>query len=401
MLDAVQAIAPGSQYFYTDKKRHLWMLSVVWPLLPVVGLVLVAETGWTIWYALSLIAFYGVMTAADFLLGEDRSNPPEAAVERLENDPYYRILTYLTVPMHYVSFVVCCWWVATHHMGPFSFLALALSLGLVNGLAINTGHELGHKKRPLDRWMAKLVLAVVGYGHFFIEHNKGHHRDVATPEDPATSRMGESIYRFSLREIPGAFRRAWALEEERLERQGKSVWSLDNEIIQPMLITVALYASMLAFFGPKMLVFLPIAMAFGWWQLTSANYIEHYGLLRQKLPNGRYEHQQPYHSWNSNHLFSNLVLFHLQRHSDHHAHPTRSYQSLRNFTDLPALPAGYPAVFFVAFFPPLFRRMMDRRTVAWAHGDLDKIQIHEGWRGHYERKLGPSAPSRPVAVAAE
>jgi len=184
--------------------------------------------------------------------------------------------------MHYAALIVSAWWVGTQPMSWLEIGALALSLGIVNGLALNTGHELGHKKETFDRWMAKIVLAVVGYGHFFIEHNKGHHRDVATPMDPATSRMGESIYKFSIREIPGAFIRAWGLEEQRLSRRGQSVWSFDNEILQPMIITVILYAVLLALFGPKMLVFLPIQMAFGWWQLTSANYIEHYGLLRQK-----------------------------------------------------------------------------------------------------------------------
>src|SRR3546814_5711077 len=119
-----------------------------------------------------------------------------------------------------------------HHAQPIAWwevVALAFSLGIVNGLALNTGHELGHKKEPFDRWMAKIVLAVVGYGHFFIEHNKGHHRDVATPEDPATSRMGESIYKFSLRQISAAFLRVWTLEKVRLDRDGDGVGRIDKD----------------------------------------------------------------------------------------------------------------------------------------------------------------------------
>lgn len=382
---------------YVDRKKYLWVLSVLWPATPLVGLYLVFQTGWSIWYGLVLFLWYGLVPLVDAVLGQDGSNPPEAAVPRLERTRYYRVLTYLTVPIHYAALIGCAWWVSTHRLTPLEFVALALSLGIVNGLALNTGHELGHKKEAFDRWMAKLVLAVVGYGHFFIEHNKGHHRDVATPLDPATSRMGENIYAFAMREIPGAFRRAWLLEKERLERRGKGAWSLENEILQPMIITVILYAGLVAAFGPPMLIFLPVQMAFGWWQLTSANYIEHYGLLRQKLPNGRYEHQQPRHSWNANHTMSNLILFHLQRHSDHHAHPTRSYQSLRNFSDLPSLPTGYPGMFLAAMIPPWFRSLMDHRTVQWAGGDLDKIQIHPGRREHYQRKFG----SRRLAVAAE
>lgn len=400
MIDRPQQFAFTVEY--VDRKRYLWMLSTLWPATPMIGLWLVAQTGWSIWYALVLIVWYGMVPLLDAMFGEDFNNPPEEAVEALEKDRYYRVLTYLTVPMHYAALLVSAWWVSTHTMSWLEIITFALSLGIVNGLALNTGHELGHKKETFDRWMAKLVLAVVGYGHFFIEHNKGHHRDVATPMDPATSRMGENIYEFSTREIPGAFRRAWALEEERLSRQGKSAWSLENEILQPLLITFALYSGMLAFFGPLMLVFLPIQVAFGWWQLTSANYIEHYGLLREKLPNGRYEHQKPHHSWNSNHIMSNLILFHLQRHSDHHAHPTRSYQSLRDFKDLPALPSGYPGMFFVAMIPGWFRSAMDSRVVDWAHGDLSKIQIEDGKRAFYERKFGSiGADAERYPVAAE
>ena len=376
---------------YVDKKKALWILSVLWPATPLVGLYLASETGWSIWYGLVLILWYLIIPALDFVFGQDYSNPPESAVEKLEKSTYYRVLLYLTVPIHFAALIGCAWWVATQDLSALEFIALALSLGVVNGLALNTGHELGHKKSSFSRWMAKLVLAVVGYGHFFIEHNKGHHRDVATPLDPATSQMGENIYIFSLREIPGAFKRAWHLEKERLARCGSSPWTLKNEILQPMVVTVLLYGALIAAFGTIMLVFLPIQMAYGWWQLTSANYIEHYGLLREKLPNGRYEHQQPRHSWNANHIMSNLILFHLQRHSDHHAHPTRSYQSLRNFEDLPALPLGYPGMFFLALFPAAYRAVMDKRTVAWAGGDLSKIQIRKGKRAYYERKFADAA----------
>lgn len=375
---------------YVDKKRYLWALSVVWPAAPLIGLYLVDRTGWSLFYGLTLIVWYAVIPLLDAVFGNDPNNPPEAAVARLEADRYYRVLTWLTVPVHYASLIGAVWWVATRPMAWWEVVTLALSLGIVNGLALNTGHELGHKKQAFDRWMAKVVLAVVGYGHFFIEHNKGHHRDVATPEDPATSRMGENIYKFSLREIPGAFRRAWELEKVRLARGGKSVWSLDNEIIQPLLITISTYGLLLVAFGPdpKLLVFLPIQMAFGWWQLTSANYIEHYGLLRQKMADGRYERALPRHSWNSNHIASNLILFHLQRHSDHHAHPTRSYQSLRDFKGLPELPTGYPGMFFMALIPPIFRRVMDPRVVQWAEGDLAKIQIDAAHRDPIVRKYG-------------
>ena len=165
--------------------------------------------------------------------------------------------------------------------------------------------------------------------------------------------MGESIYRFALREIPGCFKRGWRLESERLEKAGQPVWSWHNEILQSFSVTLVLQVSLLFAFGWIMLPFLMVHNVLAWWQLTSANYIEHYGLLRKKTSNGRYERCQPHHSWNSNHIYSNLKLFHLERHSDHHANPTRRYQSHRHFDDLPRLPSGYYAMFLLAYVPPL------------------------------------------------
>lgn len=360
--------------------------------MPLLGIALASATGVGAWNWLTLAFWYLVLPVCDFVFGSDPNNPPESAIERLDQDSYYRILTFLTVPMHYVIFIAAAWYAATRPMGVLSFLGLTLSIGLINGLAINTGHELGHKKTALERWLAKIVLAVVGYGHFFVEHNRGHHKDVATPEDPASARLGENIYGFALRELPGACRRAWTSEAERLKRRGKRVWSLDNEVLQPLFITVPLYAVMLAVFGPIMLIFLPLQAAFGWWQLTSANFIEHYGLLRQKAADGRYERCRPEHSWNANHIATNVILFHLQRHSDHHANPTRRYQSLRNFEGLPELPSGYPAMFALSYVPWAWRRVMDHRVIRWARGDLSKINVDPALsarrRARYARMAG-------------
>lgn len=365
---------------YVDKKRYLWLLSQVWPAAPIIGIYFASTTGWSVFYWFTLILWYGVIPLLDLALGTDPNNPPDSAVPTLEQDRYYRILTFLTVPMHYLSLVVAAWHIGTGGLSVLDMLGLSLSLGIVNGLAINTGHELGHKKPVLEKWLAKIVLAVVGYGHFFLEHNKSHHKDVATPADPASSRMGETIYQFVLREIPGAWRRAWSLEKDRLARKGLSVWHWHNEVLQPMVITLVLFGTLIALFGWIMIPFLIISSAFGWWQLTSANYIEHYGLLRQKLENGRYERCQPYHSWNSNHIASNIILFHLQRHSDHHAHPTRRYQSLRDFNGLPELPSGYPFMFLIAMIPPIWFRVMDRKVLAQYDGDITRVNIDPGKR---------------------
>lgn len=385
-----------SQDSYVDRKRWAWALAPVWICAPLMGIALALATGVAAWNWLMLAVWYVALPIADWLIGSDPNNPPESAIERLDRDPYYRVLTYLTVPVHYIILIVAAWYVATQPLGAVSFVGVTLSVGLASGLAINTGHELGHKKAPLERWLAKIALAVVGYGHFYIEHNRGHHKDVATPEDPASARLGENVYAFALRELPGACRRSWRSEAERLARRGKRVWSLDNEVLQPLFITLPLYATLLAVFGPTMLIFLPLQAAFGWWQLTSANFIEHYGLLRQKGADGRYERCRPEHSWNTNHIVTNVFLFHLQRHSDHHANPTRRYQSLRNFDGLPQLPSGYPAMFTLACLPWAWRRVMDHRVIAWARGDLSKINIDPSLsakrRARYERMALDARP---------
>ena len=184
------------------------------------------------------------------------------------------------------------------------------------------------------------------------------------------------IYRFMFREMPGAYFRGWDLEVERLERQGKSAWSLDNEIVQGWIGTAIVWGGMTAWLGTQALVLLMVLAFLGAFMLTSANYIEHYGLLRQKKPDGRYEHCQPHHSWNSNHVLSNILTFQLQRHSDHHANPTRSYQSLRSFHDIPTfLPLGYTGMFLVAYVPPLWFAVMDKRVVKATGGDASRINF--------------------------
>ena len=390
----------GQVVRYTDRRRWLWSLSLLWPLLPVISCVLAARTGQLTWYWATWIIWYAIVPVIDHLLPADASNPPPEVVPQLDADRYYRLLPMLTVPIHYLTLLYSAWVIGTGDLAWHSILGLALSVGLVNGIAINTGHELGHKTTELERWLAKGVLAVVGYGHFFIEHNKGHHKDVATPEDPASSRMGETIYGFACREIPGAIRRAWASEKIRLARSGQGPWTLRNEVLQPLLITVPLYAGLIVAFGWLMLPFLAIQMAWGWFGvLTSANYIEHYGLLRQKRDNGRYEACQPYHSWNSNHVMSNLILFNLQRHSDHHANPTRRYQSLRNFEGLPEYPSGYPLMFLIALFPPIWFAVMNPKVVAWAGGRFDRINIRPGYRERLEARWGKGSGGSAAAGA--
>ncbi len=383
---------------YQDGKRHAWLLSLLVPCSVLIGPALMLASGSAAALWIPVLFFYMVAPLLDYLLGEDSSNPPEEAVPMLEAQGYYRWITYLLVPALWLSFIFCAWFVARTPLPWHGLLAMVLICGSVGGFCINLGHELGHKNTPLERWLARISLAPTGYGHFSVEHNRGHHRDVATPADPASSRMGESIYRFVLREVPGGARRAWALEKERLELLGLPVWSLHNEILQPATLTLLLWTGLAVWLGAGIWVFLVGASFWANFQLTSANYVEHYGLLRSRRANGQLEPCQPHHSWNSNHVFSNWALFHLQRHSDHHAHPLRRYQSLRNFPALPRLPSGYFGMFLVAYVPPLWRAVMDPRLLAVAGRNTANINLEPSQRAALIRRHhlvdGAAAPAR-------
>ncbi len=388
---------------YRDRKKALWLLSVIAPAGVTIGPV-AHLLGYTspAWFFVAIALFYVGIPLLDALMGEDLSNPPESAVPRLEADRYYRWIVYATVPVIWGSLLFNVVFLATHELHWTSWLATTVITGSMLGFGLNLSHELGHKKDWVGRKLGLFNSALGGYGHFSIEHNRGHHRHVATPEDPASSKMGETIYRFMFRELPGAYFRAWDLETERLERAGKSAWSLDNEVVQGGLVTLALYGGLIAAFGAKVVPVLAVIAFWGAFQLTSANYIEHYGLLRQKKADGRYEHCQPHHSWNSNHLLSNLVVFHLQRHSDHHANPTRSYQSLRNFSDLPTLPSGYFGMFLAAYVPPVWFAIMDKRVVQATGGDADRINFLPArrqalMRRHGLTEQGATSPARQAA----
>lgn len=389
---------------YVDKKRHMWLASMLIPAFAVGGplLYMTDPNEWLLWGF--IIIWYCAFPLVDYFMGEDTSNPPESVVPLLEADNYYRYITWLQVPIVIATFIFCGWFVANAELTWSGYLASALIAGYVGGYGLNIGHELGHKKNAFDQWLAKIVLAPAAYGHFFIEHNRGHHKMVATPEDPASSKMGENIYSFGMRELPNAIVRAARIEKERLNAKGKSAWSMENEFLQTMTMTLATYIAMGLWLGASVVPFLVICAVWSMWQLTSANYIEHYGLLRQKLPSGRYERPQPHHSWNSNHIFSNWVLFHLQRHSDHHANATRSYQSLRHFEDLPSFPNGYFGMFPAAYIPWLWFSIMDKRLVEVTGGDLSRINMLPSKRDKMIKKYGlvnrQSDISEPLEQAA-
>ena len=360
---------------WRDRKRYLWALGLAVPLLPFGARGLVEDTGLAVFWWLGPIWILLLVPILDTVLGTDSSNPPEWAVPQLEADRYYRWLTYLYLPLQYVGLLWAARLAVHGGLSSGEQLGLALTVGTVAGIAINTAHELGHKRDRLERRLSKLALAQTAYGHFYVEHNRGHHSRVSTPEDPASARFGESFWRFLPRTVLGSARSAWGIAAAAQRRKGQRVWSLRNDVLNAWALSAVLFGGIVAWLGVEVIPFLVVQAVFGFMLLEVVNYIEHYGLLRQRVANGRYERCRPTHSWNSNNLASNLVLYHLERHSDHHANPTRRYQSLRNFDDAPQLPSGYALMICLAVVPPLWRRVMDPRVLAHYDGDVGLANI--------------------------
>jgi alkane 1-monooxygenase len=398
-----QTVVSGERPAWHDGKRYLWLLGTIVPLFLFLGWGLVNLTGSGVFWWIGPMFVYVIIPTLDLLIGDDASNAPEEVVAWLEQDRYYRWITYLFLPLQFLSFFVGFWLIAMHGgLSVLDRIGIATTVGMLNGIAINTAHELGHKKEHHERWFARIALAPCGYGHFFIEHNRGHHVRVATPEDPASSRLGESFWGFWPRTVVGSVRNGWRLEKSRLRRTGKSTrwgaWTLRNDVLNAWAMTIVLWIVVVALFGFGVLPYLLLQAVLAFSLLEAVNYLEHYGLLRQTLPTGRFERVTPRHSWNNNHLTTNLFLYHLQRHSDHHANPTRRYQALRHFDDSPQLPAGYAAMIVLAYFPPLWRRVMDKRVLAHYGGDITQANLQPRKRARLLARY--DAPATPTASAA-
>jgi alkane 1-monooxygenase len=358
-----------------DPKRHLWVLGLLAPSSALLPSQLVLHTGSAVFWWIGPIIVLIVIPVLDWAVGVDGSNPRDEDYEVLSNDRYYRWCTYLMLPVQLIGLVIASYMWAGDELSTVDKFGLATTLGFVSGIGINAAHELGHRVEHMERWLAKIALAQSGYGHFFVEHNRGHHVRVATPEDPASARLGESLWEFLPRSVSGSFRSAIALERERLARNGKGWWSVHNHILQAWSMTLVLFGSLIAAFGYQVLPWLLLQAVIGFGLLETVNYVEHYGLLRARRPNGRYARCSPRDSWNSDHLVTNIFLFHLQRHSDHHANPGRRYQTLRTSEQAPQLPAGYAAMIVLAAIPPLWRWMMDDRVLAHYGGDITLANI--------------------------
>ncbi|MBF6327171.1 alkane 1-monooxygenase [Nocardia transvalensis] len=376
-----------------DPKRHLWVLGLIAPGCALLPSQLVLHTGFPVFWWIGPIIVLIVIPVLDWVVGEDGTNPRDEDYELLSNDRYYRWCTYLFLPIQLIGLWIAAYMWAGDELSVVDKLGLAATLGFVSGIGINAAHELGHRVEHMERWLAKIALAQSGYGHFFVEHNKGHHVRVATPEDPASARLGESLWEFLPRSVLGGFRSALRLEQERLRRKGFRWWSIHNHILQAWSMTLVLYAALLIVHGPRMLPYLLLQAVIGAALLETVNYVEHYGLLRRKRPNGMWARCSPADSWNSDRLVTNIFLFHLQRHSDHHANPGRRYQTLRSSQEAPQLPAGYATMILLAAIPPLWRHIMDPLVLAHYEGDVSKANIAPRKRKRILATYGEAAPA--------
>jgi alkane 1-monooxygenase len=235
-------------------------------------------------------------------------------------------------------------------------------MGLACGtFGINVGHELGHRVKPYEQWLAKSLLLTSLYTHFFIEHNKGHHKNVSTPIDPSSAPKGMTLYRFWLRSVTGTWRDAWLIAKEDLQKKGLPALHFKNEMLQLQMLQVIFLLLIIFKFGWAACGYFVVAAILGFLLLETVNYIEHYGLARKETAPGKYERALPQHSWNSNHVLGRLMLFELSRHSDHHYLASRKYQVLRHHDEAPQLPTGYPGSILLATVPPLWFAVMDKR----------------------------------------
>ena len=319
--------------------------------------------GWT--FLLVPLFVFGLVPLADLFVGARSDNQTETHYRAIRDQRYYRVITHLYVPLQWA---LVLWGALRFGSGALTALeavGLLFATGVVTGgIGITLAHELGHRANRFEQRLAQALLWTVCYMHFFIEHNLGHHARVATPNDPASARMGESFYAFFPRSLIGGFRHAWSLERTRLQRQNHTLWSVHNRLLWyialPLFLAGTLgwtcgWPAVTFFFGQSL-------VAVGLLELV--NYVEHYGLSRRELAPGRFEKVTPRHSWDAGEVITNFLLFDLQKHADHHANANRRYQTLRQLGDQQRLPTGYAGMITLALIPPLWRHIMDPRARA-------------------------------------
>jgi len=318
-------------------------------------------TGWMVW--LPLIYAWIVIPLLELFLKPNPRNLSEAEEQLARSDKTYDVFLYIVVVLQYGALVQFLYGMKYDTLSWIDTVGRIWVMGLACGtFGINVGHELGHRVNKFEQFLAKSLLLTSLYTHFFIEHNKGHHKRVATPEDPSSARYGEWIYSFYFRTIIFSYLNAWRIANNETRKKGKAVVSFYNEMIQLSLLEFAFVVTIFLLFGWLVTLYFLAAATIGILLLETVNYIEHYGLQRKLMNDGKYERAMPAHSWNSDHVIGRLMLFELSRHSDHHYLASRKYQLLRHHEDSPQMPTGYPGMMILSLFPPAWFFVMNKRV---------------------------------------
>jgi alkane 1-monooxygenase len=311
---------------------------------------------------LPLLYTFFLIPFAELFIKADPSNLDEVEEALAKKNKAYDFILYAAVIMQYYSLWVFFNSLKQDGLNTIDIAGRVISMGLLCAtFGINVAHELGHRVNKMEQTFAKMLLLTSLYMHFFIEHNKGHHKHVATPHDPSTAKYNQSLYAFWPQTLIGTYLSAWKIANEEVEKKGKRRWSLQNEMLLFQLIQLTFVLVVLYFFGIKIAILFVVAALIGGLLLESVNYIEHYGLSRTQTSEQQFERVQPHHSWNSNHIIGRLMLFELSRHSDHHYLASRKYQILRSFDNAPQMPTGYPGMILLSLFPPLWFKIMHQQ----------------------------------------
>lgn len=318
-------------------------------------------TGWQVW--LPLAWAWIIIPVTELLISPDPSNLDAAEEELAKNDRLYDFILYVIVILQYALLVRFLLSMRDPGLSLWDITGRVWVMGLLCGVfGINVAHELGHRVNRYEQTMAQALLLTSLYMHFFTEHNKGHHKRVATPDDPSSARYGEMIYTFYFRTIIFSYLSAWHIANAEQRKKNRPVFSLSNEMVIFHLFEAGLIISILLLFGWLIMLYFIAAASIGILLLETVNYIEHYGLQRKPTGNGSYERAMPEHSWNSDHIIGRLLLFELSRHSDHHYLASRKYQVLRHHEQSPQMPTGYPGMMLLALTPPLWFYVMNPKV---------------------------------------
>jgi alkane 1-monooxygenase len=314
------------------------------------------------WSPAAVYFSFGIIPLLELISPQHQENIPASEEKNYEANPYFMYLLHFNIFILYGLIFFFLYTLNARTLSSAEIIGMSSGLGIIVGTNINVAHELGHKFAPLDQWIARILLVPALYNHFTIEHNFGHHKHIGTPGDPATSRKNEILYAFWIRSVKGCYLNAWKLTLQQLQREKAGFFSFQNGMVWGHVAQIVYLAAGYYFCGWIGVASLVFAAIVGFLLLESVNYIEHYGLTRKKLPNGKYERVETYHSWNSNHEVGRIFLYELTRHADHHYKSTRPYQILRHWDESPQLPYGYPMSILIAFIPPLWFSIMNRRV---------------------------------------